>query len=74
MQKSLPEKEAAYPEFDTFGKIMPAYGIYARHIRGVKFLNVRTSLLKADARPATVLIDVENIQPKDFEAKAASSK
>jgi polygalacturonase len=25
----LPEKEKDYPEFDTFGKTMPAYGIYA---------------------------------------------
>jgi polygalacturonase len=63
---ALPENEAKYPEFDTFGKIMPAFAIYARHLKGVKFQNVRWSLLKTDARPATVFIDVENIKPKDF--------
>jgi polygalacturonase len=62
----LPEKEKAYPEFDMFGKTMPAYGIYARHVRGIKLLNVQTSLLKPDARPATVFIDVEDVTPADF--------
>src|SRR5215204_4974278 len=70
----LPEKEAAYPEFDTFGKIMPAFGIYARHVSGVKFQIIRMSLLKSDARRASVFIDVENMKPKDFAARAASSK
>jgi hypothetical protein len=62
----LPEKETAYPEYNTFGTNMPAYGIYARHVRGVKFQNVRTSLLKPDARPATVLVDVEDVTPANF--------
>ena len=62
----LPEKEAAYPEFNTFGKVMPAYGIYARHVRGVKFQNVRTTLVKPDARPATVFIDAQDVTPADF--------
>ena len=57
----LPEKESAYPEFEMFGKTMPAYGIYARHLRGMKLQQVRTSLLKPDARPATVFIDVEDV-------------
>lgn len=60
------EKEKNYPEWDMFGKTMPAYGIYARHVRGVKFNNVRTSLLKPDARPARVLIDVDDMTPADF--------
>lgn len=62
----LSEKEKAYPEFDMFGKTMPAHGIYARHVRRVKFNNVRTSLLKPDARPATVLIDAEDVTPANF--------
>jgi parallel beta-helix repeat protein len=62
----LAEKEAAYPEFDMFGKTMPAYGIYARHVRGIKLQNVRITPVKPDARPATVLIDVEDMTPADF--------
>ena len=70
----LPEKESAYPEFDMFGKVMPAYGIYARHVRGIKFQNVRTSVLKPDARPATVFIDVNDVTPINFDAEASASK
>jgi polygalacturonase len=64
----LPEKESAYPEFDMFGMTIPAYGIYARHVRGVRFQNVRTSLVRPDARPTTVFIDVEDVMPADFAA------
>jgi hypothetical protein len=66
----LPEKESAYPEFDTFGKSMPAYAAYARHVRGVKFKNVRTSLLKPDAHTATVFIDAEDVDTKTFVSPA----
>lgn len=62
----LSEKEKTYPEFNMFGKTMPAYGIYARHVRGVKFQNVKLSLKQPDARPATVFVDVEDVTPADF--------
>ncbi len=66
----LPEKEKAYPEHNMFGKTLPAYGIYARHVRGVKFLNVRTTPLKPDARPATVFVDVEDVTPANFSTES----
>ncbi len=69
------EKEKNYPEWDMFGKTMPAYGIYARHLRGVRFDKVTVGLLKPDARPSTVLIDVEGIAPADFSlGKAAVAR
>ncbi len=67
-QKQLPEKEKAYPEYDMFGKTLPAYGIYARHINGVNFQNVQLHLLTPDARPATVLIDATDVTPPNFAA------
>lgn len=70
----LPEKEKAYPEHNMFGKTVPAYGIYARHVRGVKFQNVRTTLLNPDARPATVFIDVEDVTPPNFAIESSSPK
>ena len=68
----LSEKENAYPEFSMFGKTLPAYGIYARHVRGVNFNNVRTTLLKPDARPTTVFIDVENVTPANFATETSN--
>jgi hypothetical protein len=58
-QVQLAENEAKYPEYNMFGKVMPAYGIYARHVRGLTLTNVQTTVVKPDARPATVLIDAE---------------
>lgn len=55
--RQLPEKESAYPEIDMFGKTMPAYGIYARHVRGLKLDDVTVTPTKPDARPEKVLID-----------------
>lgn len=56
----LPEKEAAYPEFDMFGKTMPAYGIYARHVRGLTLKDVHTTTQTPDGRPEIMRIDVED--------------
>jgi hypothetical protein len=62
----LPEKEKAYPEYNMFGKVLPAYGIYARHVRGITFKNVRTTVKNPDARPAKIFIDVEGVTPAGF--------
>lgn len=70
----LPEKEAAYPEFDMFGKTMPAYGIYMRHARGITFQDVSIKPVKPDARPATVLIDTDQIAPAGFGDAAVTPK
>jgi hypothetical protein len=59
-QIRLPENEAAYPEYEMFGPTMPAYAIYARHVRGLTFKNVHTTTLTPDARPETVRIDVQD--------------
>jgi polygalacturonase len=68
----LPEKEKDYPEFEMFGKTMPAYGIYARHVQNIKFRNVHISLLKPDGRPATVLVDVNDVKPANFADPSSS--
>ncbi len=62
----LAEKESAYPEMSMFGKVLPAYGLYLRHVRGVNFKNVRTSLAAPDARPEKIFVDVEGVSPADF--------
>ena len=65
----LPEKQTAYPEYNMFGKVMPAYGIYARHIRGITFKNVTTTVKTPDARPEKVFIDVEGVTPAGFASR-----
>lgn len=73
-QVQLPEKESAYPEMKMFGKTMPAYGIYLRHVRGVSFKNVRTGVAAADARPSAVYVDVEGLTPAQFSPSAETTR
>jgi len=72
-QIQLPEKESAYPEYSMFGRVMPAYGIYARHVRGITFKNVQTTVKNPDARPAKIFVDVEGVSPADFAPAAAAT-
>jgi polygalacturonase len=57
--RAVPESPAAYPEYSMFGTL-PAYGLYCRHVKGLKLLNVQLQLAKADQRRAVFFEDVEN--------------
>ena len=46
----VPEDEIRYPEFSFFG-VLPAYGLYARHIDQLVTDNLTFNLSNADARP-----------------------
>src|SRR5262249_2577977 len=45
------EKETDYPEPDMFGN-MPAYGLYARHVKTLSARDIVFTTDKPDARPA----------------------
>ncbi len=64
----LAENEAKYPEWNMFGKVFPAYGIYGRHLRGARFVGVTVSAEKEDGRPRVVWEDAE-VEPKGFSAR-----
>ncbi|MDE1987210.1 MAG: right-handed parallel beta-helix repeat-containing protein [Alphaproteobacteria bacterium] len=61
----LPESAEAYPDPDMFG-VMPAWGLYMRHIRGVILRDVELSTLAADARPPAVTDDVSGLRAEDL--------
>lgn len=54
------EKEAEYPEPDMFGN-MPAYGMYARHVKTLSARDVVFSVDQPDARPAFRFDDVAGV-------------
>ncbi len=58
--RSIPEQVEMYPEYRMFGPL-PAFGMFARHIRGLEIENVRCTTLSADARPAFRYDDVQRI-------------
>ena len=45
------------PEVKTFGPKIPAYGVWARHVRGLKLKNVTFELKNPDARPEIICED-----------------
>jgi hypothetical protein len=57
--RAIPEKPADYPEYSMFGKLS-AYGLFCRHVKGLKLLNVELQLAGPDQRHAVVLEDVED--------------
>lgn len=55
----VPEAIDQYPEVKTFGPKIPAYGVWARHARGLKLKNVTFELKNPDARPEIICDDAD---------------
>jgi len=58
----VPEAIDKYPEVKTFGPLVPAYGIWARHVDGLKLDNIKLTLGSNDLRPAFICEDGKNIE------------
>lgn len=56
----VPENEETYPEFSMFGEL-PAWGLYVRHMDGIKMNNIKLTISHPDYRPAMVFDDVRNL-------------
>lgn len=56
----VPEHPDRYPEHTMFG-VLPAYGLFCRHVRGLRVEGVSTAFLKPDRRPALVCHDVRDL-------------
>jgi polygalacturonase len=67
-RRSVPDLERAYPEYCIFG-VLPAYGFYAHHVRGITLNNVQFHLDSDDFRPAIVCDDVQNVQVTGLQAE-----
>jgi polygalacturonase len=63
-----PEKETAYPEPNMFG-VIPAYGLYCRHVRNLTVRQMAVAFEKEDKRPPVMLEDVEGASFEKFQAQ-----
>lgn len=59
--REIPENAEKYPEFNIYGTC-PAYGLYFRHIDGLKCKNLTIRVQHTDIRPAVVFDDVQNVE------------
>jgi hypothetical protein len=66
--RTPPELGTGYPEPSRVG-VMPAYGVFARHVRGLELSNIHVSFENEDLRPAMVCVDVDGLQVDNFKAQ-----
>lgn len=66
-----PELGAGYPEPSKLG-VMPAYAIFARHVRDLELGDIRVDFDKEDLRPAIVCSNVDGLEIDNLKAKTAS--
>jgi len=59
-----------YPEPNRVGA-MPAYGVFARHVKGLELANISVSFETNDLRPAMVCADVDGLDVDNFKAQLA---
>lgn len=65
-RQAVPEAIDQYPEVKTFGPRVPAYGVWARHVKGLKLKNIKFNLGSNDLRPALVCEDGTDIEVLDW--------
>jgi hypothetical protein len=68
---ATPEREKEYPEPSMFG-LLPAWGFFIRHAKGIQFDNVDIGYVKEDRRPAFVVDDVKSIVFRNVNAPKAA--
>jgi polygalacturonase len=59
-----------YPDPGREGT-MPAYGIFARHVKGLELANINFSFKTNDFRPAIICADVNKLEIDNFKAQVA---
>ncbi len=64
----VPERAEEYPEFTMFGEL-PAWALYARHVRGLSIKDFSVTLDAKDYRPAFVLDDVKDAKATSISVK-----
>jgi polygalacturonase len=64
------ELDAQYPEPNRIG-IMPAYGVFARHVKNLELANVSMSFETNDFRLAIACADVKGLEIDNFKAQLA---
>jgi polygalacturonase len=68
--REIAERPDSYPESTMFGTL-PAYGFFCRHVKGLRFHNLRLETTAADYRHAMVLDDVKNVVLDSIDAPFA---
>jgi hypothetical protein len=71
-KRVIPESEGEYPKPRMFGTL-PAYGLYIRHARNLKLLDLEFTWRYADERPVLFCDDVEGMEMRGLRADASQA-
>jgi len=64
------ELGTGYPEPRKMGTL-PAYGIFARHVKGLELANITVNFTKNDLRPAASFADIQGMEIDNFKPQVA---
>ncbi len=64
------ELGTGYPEPRRLGTL-PAYGVYARHVKGLELANISTDFRTNDLRSAASFVDVQGLEIDNFKPQLA---
>ncbi len=70
--REVPEKENSYPSGKMFG-VLPAYGLFCRHVTNLRLHNLDLAFEKEDQRPAMVFDDVRGLDVSGLRAQVSES-
>lgn len=68
-ERPIPEVASSYPEARMFGRL-PAYGLYSRHVNGLRLRQLEFACGPQEARPALCCEDVRDIEVAGFRSPA----
>jgi hypothetical protein len=71
-RQAIEEKIDTYPEIARFGPTLPAFGVFARHAKGLKIKGLTLRLAAPDLRPAFVCQDCEYSEFSGWKVPAAA--
>lgn len=64
------ELGTTYPEAGRLG-VLPAYGVYARHVKDLQLANISVSFITNDLRSAASFVDVQGLDIDNFKPEVA---
>ena len=69
VERPVPQRKREYPDAARFRRL-PAYGLYCRHVRGLRVDRTTLAVEAPDSRPALVLDDVRHSRVRNLTATA----
>jgi polygalacturonase len=67
-ERKIEEMENAYPEGTMFGKLS-SYGLFVRHVKGIRLSNITLKYDSTDLRPGLALVDVQRFSLNNIDVQ-----